>query len=112
MEQASSSTKKPRGEDGLGGQAGLRKDEELWYEDGTIVVVAGNIEFRVYKGVLAAHSPVFADMFSLPQPQPTSVSQSLEEPQCCPVVSVNDSPEDLRLVLKAILPNKDGRHVS
>ncbi|RDX49031.1 hypothetical protein OH76DRAFT_1351508 [Lentinus brumalis] len=107
MEPISTSTKKPRGEDGLGGQeTGLRRDEELWYDDGTIVVVAGNVEFWVYKGVLAAHSPVFADMFSLPQPQPTFVSQ---ESQRCPVVSVIDSPEDLRLVLKAILPNKDGR---
>ncbi|RPD53660.1 hypothetical protein L226DRAFT_459840 [Lentinus tigrinus ALCF2SS1-7] len=81
----------------------LRKDEEFWYEDGTIELLAGDVRFRVYKGVLAKHSPVFADMFSLPQPQSASSCQVLESQ----AVHLDDSPEDLRIVLKAILPPQD-----
>ncbi|RDX48948.1 hypothetical protein OH76DRAFT_615120 [Lentinus brumalis] len=43
------------------------RDEELWFEDGTIVLVAGHVEFKVYVRPLIEHSPVFRDMLSLPQ---------------------------------------------
>ncbi|KAJ7142085.1 hypothetical protein C8R43DRAFT_1131078 [Mycena crocata] len=42
--------------------------QDLWFEDGNIVIQAGNSQFRVFRGILAARSPVFEDMFSLPQP--------------------------------------------
>ncbi len=45
-----------------------KRDNELWFEDRTVILVARDVEFRVYKGLLADHSPVFRDMFSLPQP--------------------------------------------
>ncbi|EIW56929.1 uncharacterized protein TRAVEDRAFT_49740 [Trametes versicolor FP-101664 SS1] len=80
-----------------------KRDEEFWYPDGSIILVAGDIEFRVYKGILAKHSPVFEDMFSLPQPSdPTSSASSAQE--VCPVVHLSDSPEDLRHVLRAYMP--------
>ncbi|KAJ7221392.1 hypothetical protein GGX14DRAFT_388571 [Mycena pura] len=44
--------------------------QELWFSDGTIVLQAGNSQFRVYQGILAARSPVFKDMLSVPQPEP------------------------------------------
>lgn len=92
--------KKPRQED-----AGGERDEEFWENDGNVVLVARNVEFRVYKGVLAYHSPVFADMFSLPQP----ADASSETPHDCPVVHLDDSPEDLRHILRAILPRKTSK---
>ncbi|KAH9886911.1 hypothetical protein C8Q73DRAFT_657461 [Cubamyces lactineus] len=79
----------------------LVRDEEFWYEDGTIDLVAGNVIFRVYKGVLAEHSAVFKDMFSLPQPPSESSSSQ------CPVVYLSDSPEDLRHVLRVLMPRND-----
>ncbi|RPD58531.1 hypothetical protein L226DRAFT_466593 [Lentinus tigrinus ALCF2SS1-7] len=77
-----------------------KKDEEFWFEDGTVILVAQAVEFRVFKGVLADHSPVFADMFSLPQP-PEAASIS------CPVVHVTDTPEDLRHMLRVYMPKTD-----
>lgn len=47
-----------------------KRDAEFWYSDGNIILVARDVEFRVFKGILAEHSPVFRDMFSLPQPAP------------------------------------------
>ncbi|TFK88107.1 hypothetical protein K466DRAFT_521356 [Polyporus arcularius HHB13444] len=81
----------------------LVRDGEFWYEDGSIILVARTVQFRVYKGVLADLSPVFADMFSLPQP----TSSLPAAPADCPLVHLDDSPEDLRHILRALFPKKD-----
>ncbi|KDQ61497.1 hypothetical protein JAAARDRAFT_171726 [Jaapia argillacea MUCL 33604] len=38
-----------------------------------------NVDFRVFKLFLSLASPVFRDMFSLPQPDPTTVTSSLSD---------------------------------
>ncbi|KAJ7718953.1 hypothetical protein DFH07DRAFT_784761 [Mycena maculata] len=40
----------------------------LWFEDGSLIIQAGDCQFRVYRGVLAKRSSVFQDMLSFPQP--------------------------------------------
>ncbi|KAJ7154360.1 hypothetical protein C8R43DRAFT_1066365 [Mycena crocata] len=69
---------------------------QLWFEDGNIVIQAGNSQFRVFRGILAAQSPVFKDMFSLPQPADSEAVDG------CPVVRLHDSKEDLTVFLRAI----------
>lgn len=57
---------------------------DIWYDDGNVVLQAQNTQFKVYRGILAQSSPVFKDMFMLPQP-------SLEGTQLvegCPVVQL------------------------
>ncbi|PIL26297.1 hypothetical protein GSI_12053 [Ganoderma sinense ZZ0214-1] len=78
------------------------RDTEFWYDDSNVILVAGNVEFRVFKGILADHSPVFKDMFSLPQPD-TGPSDS----DACPVVLLTDSPSDLRHILRLCMPKPD-----
>ncbi len=78
----------------------LTRDDEFWLVDGNIVLIAGEVAFKVYKGLLAEQSPVFSDVF---------LSASLEVSQLferVPVVHLSDSPEDLRHFLRALLPNK------
>ena len=74
----------------------LEKDIEFWYDDGTLILIAANVEFRVYRGPLATHSPVFRDMLALPQPlssQSTSSAYDTSNPSSlCPTVHVTDSP--------------------
>ncbi|PIL26525.1 hypothetical protein GSI_12283 [Ganoderma sinense ZZ0214-1] len=41
---------------------GIRRDWEFWIEDGNLILVARHIAFRVYRGLLAEQSSVFADM--------------------------------------------------
>ncbi|KAI0781742.1 hypothetical protein C8Q75DRAFT_572795 [Abortiporus biennis] len=41
---------------------------DVWYEDGGVVLQAESTLFRVYPGILAEHSVIFKDMFSLPKP--------------------------------------------
>ncbi|TFK85584.1 hypothetical protein K466DRAFT_551810 [Polyporus arcularius HHB13444] len=84
----------------------LQKDEEFWFDDGTITLIAEDVEFRVYKGLLARLSPVLADMFSLPQPvtledKTGPIGSDSATPH---VVHLTDGPQAFRILLKAIAP--------
>ncbi|EIW57011.1 uncharacterized protein TRAVEDRAFT_99074, partial [Trametes versicolor FP-101664 SS1] len=80
------------------------KDLEFWFEDGNVILVAQDYEFRVFKGVLAHHSSVFRDMFSLSRPISAAPVESSAVVDACLVVHLSDSPEDLRHILRTYLP--------
>ncbi|KAJ7150444.1 hypothetical protein C8R43DRAFT_1067909 [Mycena crocata] len=69
---------------------------DLWFEDGNLVIQAGNRQFRVYRGILAARSPVFQDMLSFPQPVDSELVDG------CPIVRIPDSAMEATVFLKAI----------
>ncbi|KAH9932308.1 uncharacterized protein B0H18DRAFT_1137503 [Fomitopsis serialis] len=87
----------------LAGDCGSRpevsftKDDKFWYLDGNIILLAQNIGFKVYKGLLAEQSEVFRDLFTLPQP---SEAQSVED---CPTVHLSDTAQDLRALLSVMI---------
>ena len=83
----------------------LTRDAEFWLDDGNIVLIARDTAFKIYRGLLAAQSPVFQDMFAMVQPQ---AAREWEE---CPVVHLSDSVEDLRHFLRALLPKAQRRCV-
>ncbi|OJT10749.1 hypothetical protein TRAPUB_12732 [Trametes pubescens] len=86
-----------------------RQDTKFWFEDGTVILVVRHIEFRVYKGILANQSPVFADMFSFSQPPqstPPCFESSSSTMHVCPFVQLSDSPEDLRHFLRVCMPEQ------
>ncbi|KAJ7097163.1 hypothetical protein B0H15DRAFT_879773 [Mycena belliarum] len=70
--------------------------EELWFADGNVVIQAGNSLFRVTKGILAARSSTFCDLFALPQ------SGDFETVDGCPFVRLPDSAEDATAFLRAV----------
>lgn len=84
--------------------AARTKDLEFWFEDGNVILVAQDYEFRVFKGVLAHHSSVFRDMFSLSRPISAAPVESSAVVDACLVVHLSDSPEDLRHILRTYLP--------
>ena len=74
-----------------------------------IFTTSDNVEFYVAKAILFYSSPFFADMFSLPQPsspEASSESDSCAHPRRQDVVHVDDSHQDLRHILKALLPSQ------
>jgi hypothetical protein len=73
-----------------------QRHQELWFDDGNIVIQAGNTQFRVYRGVLAARSTVFQDMLSFPQPPDSELVEG------CPLVQLHDSTAEVTVFLKAI----------
>ncbi|KAJ7612168.1 hypothetical protein FB45DRAFT_940017 [Roridomyces roridus] len=74
--------------------------QELWFDDGSLVIQCESTQFRVHRSILAACSPVFKDMLSLPQPPDSQMVEG------CPVVQLSDSPIEAAMFLKAIFdPN-------
>ncbi|KAJ6453962.1 hypothetical protein C8R45DRAFT_782512, partial [Mycena sanguinolenta] len=69
---------------------------DLWFADHNLVLQAGNRQFRVSGGILAARSSVFRDMLSIPQPHTKPLVDG------CPVVVLHDAPADAEYFLKAI----------
>ncbi|KAJ7221395.1 hypothetical protein GGX14DRAFT_353743 [Mycena pura] len=73
-----------------------RRIEGLWFEDGNIVLQAGNALYRVYRGTLATHSSVFKDMLSFPQPPDSEVIDG------CPLTNLPDPEAEVTPFLKAL----------
>ena len=80
------------------------RDHDFWLEDGSVILVAKKTAFKVYKGLLSAHSPVFSDMF-------LSATDADETYDGCPVVRIPESPEDLKWVLVHLIPKTLGQYV-
>lgn len=80
----------------------IKHDEEFWFPDGNVVLVASRVAFRVYKGILMKQSEFFSIMFSVPQP----AEGASEQIQGCPVVHVTDSVCDVRHLLRALYPTR------
>jgi len=83
--------------------AQLPKRGEPWFNDGNIVLQAELTQFRVYRGVLAASSDIFADMLSLPQLTAAPGDSIVDG---CPVVFLADSANDWHHVLKALFQRR------
>ncbi|KZP26075.1 hypothetical protein FIBSPDRAFT_1041126 [Athelia psychrophila] len=61
-----------------------------------IVLETEKVQFKVYKGILAANSVIFRDMFAIAQAQEGELVDG------CPVVHLADKPMDLEYVLEAL----------
>lgn len=81
------------------------QDTQFWYPDGTIIIVAQGIGFRIYKGLLAEASEIFRDMFdnATPTPQPSQVKKSALHVDICPAVTVTDTAAEIRSLLNVLL---------
>ena len=78
--------------------------DDLWFEDGSLIIKAEEKLFRVSKCLLAARSIVFKDMLSFP-PVPDGEMELIDG---IPVVTLSDSAKDVEVFLRAIL---DSRYV-
>ena len=101
----------PAQDDSAGDGQSIEQDEEFWFEDGTVILVSLDVEFRVYQGVLAALSPVFKALFAERDHELRDVPLGGNQTFQCPVVRVADSPEDLRHLLRSCFSKRLGRSV-
>ena len=65
-----------------------------------ILRASGGKEFHAHKIILSLASPVFRNIFSVPQPPHT-------EPSKLPIVDVDDPPEALGMFLQFIYPTRN-----
>ncbi|KAI0783936.1 hypothetical protein BC629DRAFT_1594063 [Irpex lacteus] len=78
---------------------GITRHPDLWFDDGTVILIAETTGFRVYRGLLVRHSDIFRDMFLLPQP----TSEPNGHPPDCPIVRLaDDSAEEVAILLNIL----------
>ncbi|KAJ7185869.1 hypothetical protein C8R46DRAFT_937541 [Mycena filopes] len=77
---------------------------KIWMTYGDIILQAESTQFRVNRDVLARKSPVFRDMFDVPQPpnEPTV--------EGCPIVHVFDTAQDWELLLEVFYDSFKATH--
>ena len=76
----------------------FKRHERFWFDDGNIILVAGDVGFKIFRGLLAAHSAIFADML-------VSSSASKDEVHDgCPLVSLSETPQELAHFLTVFIP--------
>ncbi|KAL1720372.1 hypothetical protein EV715DRAFT_197163 [Schizophyllum commune] len=76
---------------------GLKKDQDLWFSDESIVIRVGERICRVLQSILAVDSSFLADMFSIPQPGNAETFDGL------PMMDFPDPPEEVLHWLKSML---------
>lgn len=86
--------------------AQVKQDPDLWFADGSVVVIAEGTGFRVHMSLLSRASPVLRDMFTLPQPTSGHTTPSGSTSQEVPFVHVSDNAHDMRCMLHAIYTKK------
>lgn len=75
----------------------FQQSEDVWYADGNIILIAKNVGFRVYSGILREQSRALADMLS--QVPPPAESATYEG---CPIIWIPEDPRELSYFLKAL----------
>ncbi|KAI0642599.1 hypothetical protein C8Q79DRAFT_916877 [Trametes meyenii] len=81
----------------------ITRDEEFWFHDGSLVIVAGGTAFKIYKHLFASQSTIVADMLVATDPQVVEIFDG------CPVVQLSDSSHDLRHLLRILIPSSKRR---
>ncbi|PCH38518.1 hypothetical protein WOLCODRAFT_136319 [Wolfiporia cocos MD-104 SS10] len=69
--------------------------KDFWYEDGNVIVAAGNVAFRLHVSVLSRESPVFRNIFLAED----SVHEIMENYR---LVRVSDTAQDMEYLVSAI----------
>ena len=68
----------------------------LWFDDGSVVLVAEGTAFRVHASILSRYSPVLKKVFAVPR------SSEGEHMDGCPVFRLSDTAEELDCFLQLI----------
>ncbi|GJJ08515.1 hypothetical protein Clacol_002733 [Clathrus columnatus] len=78
-----------------------QRHRDLYFSDGSIVLLADKTVFRVYIGLLTLHSSVFKELIE--SAQHPIVPTDSETYDGCPLLRLQDTPEDLTHLLKTLL---------
>ena len=70
----------------------------FWLYDGSIVLSVESCLFRVHQTILANHSEIFSDLFTVPQPE----EEAEEMIEGCRIVHLSDDENDFVDLLNAI----------
>ena len=82
----------------------LARSPEIWYEDGNVLLIAQEVEFRVHRSVLSRCSDVFKDMFEVGRPELSTYKSGSED---IPIVQLSDKANELTTFLKIVYSQGD-----
>ncbi|KAF8590839.1 hypothetical protein K439DRAFT_1167305 [Ramaria rubella] len=85
-------------------QSSLTRSDAFYFEDGNLVVIVEEVAFRLHRGLLARHSPVFRDMSALPNSS-TGLGDGFFDG--CPVVRLQDRVTDVVELLRCLYDHFD-----
>lgn len=74
----------------------LTRHQDFWFYDGSIVLSVRETLFRVHQTILSTHSDIFADLFTVPQPDGEYTIEG------CHVVVLHDDAKDFEDLLRAV----------
>ncbi|KAI0056064.1 hypothetical protein BV25DRAFT_1995854 [Artomyces pyxidatus] len=74
----------------------FKKSEDVWLEDGNVIILCDTIGFRVHQSILSFHSNVFKDTFS------TCTPVGDHSYEGCPIVTLYDEAEEMHLFLRTL----------
>ncbi|KAF7296479.1 BTB domain-containing protein [Mycena chlorophos] len=81
--------------------APAQRSTKFWLDHGDVILQVESTQFRLSKGMLAMHSLIFRDMFSLPLPPDEPLVDK------CPIVVLSgDRSEDWTYLLDAMFPKE------
>lgn len=88
----------------------LQKVNNIWFDDGNLIVIAQPKVFRLYQSLLAKRSPIFKDMLCIPQPDASIAIEDSDrmvvdalglDTTGCALVRFTDKPQDVEWFLSA-----------
>ncbi|KAF7297681.1 BTB domain-containing protein [Mycena kentingensis (nom. inval.)] len=79
----------------------IERSSDYWFDDGNVILQVESTQFRLNKSMLARHSSVFTDLFTVPTPEDEPLVDG------CPVVVLSgDTANDWRYLLSEIVPSR------
>ena len=75
-----------------------QRSDEIWFDDGNVVVQAEQMVFKVYKGILCRESTLFEGMLALPIP----FGDQSDYFDNCPLIKMSDRAEEIALFLSVM----------
>ena len=84
----------------------FKRIPDLYFTDGNIILEAGTTHFRVYSSVLAARSPVFMDVLSLPKSNEDGEEVNGQVDGCSVIHLAGDDPDEVASFLRAIFDSR------
>ena len=87
-----------------------QRHAELWFDDGDLLLIAGGVEYRVYKELILRHSPKLRDLFHAKQGPQSWLGNGADsvgdQPPGVTILQLPDSPVDLQIFLEAFVSGK------
>ena len=77
----------------------LNRHPDLWFDDGNVVLRVEDTIYKFLRSILSRESPLFADMFSLPQAADIDSSDTYHG---CPLVRFSETAKDMSCFLAAL----------